>query len=275
MTEVASENAALWRRYREQDLPGFGPWNQVIDGLLAHRSVRAYLPDPVPLGTVETLVAAAQSAASSSNLQLWDVVAVEDPARKARLSVLAGDQAHIREAPLFLVWVVNFARAEAMARAAGREIEAIHYLEILMTAIVDTSLAAQNATVAAESLGLGTVYIGGIRNHIDQVAAELALPRRAFGLFGMVVGHPDPARPAEVKPRLPQHVVLHREEFQPHFNLDLVAAYDDRMKEFQREVGMKDVGWTRMVLSRLRGPASLMGRENARELLAGLGIDIL
>ena len=275
VTDTESENAALRARYRDPELIGFGPWNRVIEGLLAHRSVRAYLPDPVPLGTVETLVAAAQSAASSANLQLWDVVAVEDPARKERLSMLAGDQAHIREAPLFLIWVVDFARAEAMAHAAGREVAAVPYLETLMVAIVDTTLAAQNAVVAAESLGLGTVYIGGIRNHIDLVAAELGLPRRAFALFGMVVGHPDPARPTTVKPRLAQAVVLHREQFHQHPDLAAIAEYDRRLAEFQHEQVMPEIGWTRAVLSRLRGRESLRGREHAREVLDSLGISIL
>jgi len=65
--------------------------NPVIEQLLAHRSVRAYLPDPLPEGTLQTLVAAAQSASNSSNLQAWSVVAVQDTARKARLAALAGN----------------------------------------------------------------------------------------------------------------------------------------------------------------------------------------
>jgi nitroreductase len=265
---------AFWARYRQDGIWPPGPWNPAIAGLMAHRSVRAYLPDALEPGTLETLVAAAQSAASSSNLQLWDVVAVEDPARKDRLSMLAGDQAQIREAPLFLVWIANFARAEAMAQAAGRELDAVHYLEMLMVAIVDASLAAQNATVAAESLGLGAVYIGAVRNHIDQVAAELELPRRAFALFGMVVGRADPARPTDVKPRLPQAVVLHREKFQPDANLDLISDYDKKIMEFQHEQAMAEIGWTRTVLSRLRNAGSLHGREHAKEILSGLGFQI-
>lgn len=272
MSEYPDQRNSLWARYRSATMPAVGPWTQVIQGLLAHRSVRAYAPTPLPEGTVESLVAAAQSAASSSNLQLWDVVAVTDPARKARLSLLAGDQAHIREAPLFLVWVANFSRAVAMAEAQGKRVEAVDYLELLMTGCVDVALAAQNATVAAESLGLGAVYIGGIRNHIDQVAEELVLPSRAFAVVGMAVGYPDPARPAVVKPRLPQSVVLHRETFAANLDLAEIEAYDARALEFQREQAMPEIGWTRTVLSRLRNADSLHGRANARELLQARGI---
>src|ERR1700733_12934250 len=81
---VSDPGHLLHQRYRDGALPG-GPWNEVIATILAHRSVRAFLPDPVPDGTLERLVAAASSASTSSNLQTWSVVAVEDPARKARL----------------------------------------------------------------------------------------------------------------------------------------------------------------------------------------------
>ena len=68
----------LGERYRDTlDLPV--AWNETLDILLGHRSVRAFLSDPLPEGIVETLVAAAQSAASSSNLQPWSAVAVENP----------------------------------------------------------------------------------------------------------------------------------------------------------------------------------------------------
>ena len=90
-------------RYGSPDAPTPTAGSPVIDHLLAHRSVRAYLPDPVSDDTLTAIVAAAQSAASSSNLHAWSVVAVRDPTRKARLAELAGDQAHIRQAPLLLV----------------------------------------------------------------------------------------------------------------------------------------------------------------------------
>ena len=64
------------QRYRRGDAPQPRQWNETLDVLLSHRSVRAFLPDALPKGTVETLVAAAQSAPSSSNLQVWSVLAV-------------------------------------------------------------------------------------------------------------------------------------------------------------------------------------------------------
>ena len=91
-------------RYRDGATPSpsqaAGPWNETIATILSHRSVRAFLPDPLPAGTLERLVAAAQSASTSSNLQTWSVIAVEDPERKARLAVLGAGQKHIVQCPL-------------------------------------------------------------------------------------------------------------------------------------------------------------------------------
>ena len=70
ITPAASDQKeALLRRYGASGLPAIGPWNQLIATMLDHRSVRGYKPDPVPPGTLETLIAAAQSAATSSNMQ--------------------------------------------------------------------------------------------------------------------------------------------------------------------------------------------------------------
>lgn len=79
-------------------------WSEVIARQLDHRSVRSYRPDPVSDGTLTALIAAAQSAPTSGNLQLWSVVAVREDERRARLAELAGEQQFIEDAPLFLVW---------------------------------------------------------------------------------------------------------------------------------------------------------------------------
>ncbi|MDB5724395.1 MAG: Nitroreductase [Novosphingobium sp.] len=263
----------LYERYRTLlDTPA--EWNETLDTIVAHRSVRAYLPDPLPEGTVELLVAAAQSAATSSNLQPWSVIAVEDPERKKRLAQHAGNQQHIVDAPLLLVWLIDLNRLEHIGALEGRQVEAVEYLESFLLGAIDTSLAAQNAVLALESIGLGSVYIGGIRNRPAEVAAELGLPPRVFALFGLVVGRPDPDAPASVKPRLSQDAVLFREQYG---NDDIDRAlphYNERLRTFQQEQGMSEQDWTTLVTNRLRGPEILHGRDKLKDILNGLGFKL-
>src|SRR5690606_15454775 len=107
-----------------------------------------------------------------SNLQTWSVVSVEDAARKDRLAHLAGNQEHIRRCPVFLVWVADLARHKAQGVKHGVAHDALAYMEAFLIAAIDSALAAQNAAVAAESMGLGVVYIGGMRNQPEEVAKE-------------------------------------------------------------------------------------------------------
>lgn len=253
--------------------PSVGP-DAVIESMLAHRSVRGYLDTPLPAGTLPTLIAAAQSAPTSSNLQTWSVVAVQDPERKARLAELAGGQAHIRECPLFLVWLADLSRLDRTAQAIGEAAAANRYFEMFLMASIDAALAAQNALVAAESMGLGTVYIGAMRNQPERVAAELQLPEKVVAVFGMCVGYPDPARLSGVKPRLDQEVVLFHERYGAASETARVSEYDERMLAFQSRHGMPATNWSRQSSSRVAGPQSLSGRDRLKQALAARGFGL-
>jgi nitroreductase len=266
--------AALRQRYRTE-LPGNIAWNETLDVLLGHHSTRAFLPEALPEETLATLVAAAQSAATSSNLQAWSVVAVQNPERKARLAALAGNQQHIIDGPLFLVWLVDLNRLDKVAELGGNAAEGLNYLECFLIGVIDAALAAQNAMVALQSLGLGAVYIGGMRNKPAEVAVELNLPPQVFAVFGMAIGRPDPTRPASVKPRLPQAAVISHEQYSfGAQQLAAIAEYNRVLRTFQREQGMTEQDWTRVVAKRLRNGKSLDGRDVLRQVLNGLGFEL-
>ncbi|MCG5072657.1 NADPH-dependent oxidoreductase [Paraburkholderia tagetis] len=271
---TAVARAALEARYGTPWSAPLPAWNATLDSLLAHRSVRNYTNQPLPAGTLETLIAAAQSASTSSNLQTWSVVAVEDPERKARLSKLAAGQSQVREAPLFLVWLADLNRLEGAAQRTGASAEGLHYLETLFVGVIDAALAAQNAVVALESLGMNAVYIGAIRNQPEQVAAELGLPPRVLPVFGLCVGYADESRPAQVKPRLPQPVVLHREQYDTHSQPHGIEQYDEVMGAFQTSQGLSAAGWTSRSLARWRSRESLHGRDRLRDALHALGFEL-
>lgn len=270
-------NNRLWQQRYRDGIPepdGFAP-DAVIATLLQHRSVRAYLDRPLSAGTLETLLAAAQSAASSSNLQVWSLLAVEDPQRKARLAELANGQAHIRQAPLFLVWLADFSRIQRQAERHDVDLQALPYLDSFLMGAIDAALAAQNAVTAAESLGLGTVYIGALRNNLQAVIEELRLPALVYPVFGLCVGYPDPDKPAQVKPRLPQSLILHREAYAVHPEEQrLVDDYDRTLVEFYAEQGQQSPGWSRQALQRLRTVEILHGRERLAEAVKAQGFPL-
>ncbi|BBK31582.1 nitroreductase [Stella humosa] len=271
---LPGKNAALAARYGDDAAPAAGPWNETIAQLLQHRSVRAYLPTALPTGTLETLVAAAQSAATSSNLQTWSVVSVTDPAVRAKLAAIAGGQKHIEQCPLYLVWLADLSRLARIAEAEGRVLEGLPFLEPFLVASIDAALAAQNAVVAAESLGLSTLYIGAMRNDVVAVAELLGLPPGVAGVFGLCVGYADPAAPSEVKPRLPQDGVLHHGTYRIGDEVARRAAYDERMGAFSRRNEMQADTWTERVLSRIASVKALRGRDRLKAALRRIGFPL-
>lgn len=265
----------LAARYGQQACPSPPsiPLNPVLETLLAHRSVRRFSEQALPDGLLEMLVAAAQSAPSSSNLQAMSIVAVEDAKRKARLSKLAAGQRQVAEAPLLLMFIADLSRLHAVSRHVGEPGDGLDYTEAFILAVADAAFAAQNALIALESLGIGGCYIGAMRNHPKEVAAELGLPPGAFVVFGLTVGYPDPAVETGVKPRLAQSVVLHRERYSAPDPAEL-AAYDETMNGFRSGQSMSDIAWSRQAAGRVKSAESLTGRHVIRETLQGLGFGL-
>jgi nitroreductase len=269
-----AQKDALQRRYGAAGMPATGPWNEVISTLLDHRSVRGYKPDAVPTGALEMMIAAAQSAATSSNMQWTSVVATTDPAKKKILAEIAGGQKHIEQCPLFLCWIADMNRHVSISAAEQVEFETMPWLETFLVACVDVALAAQNAVVAAESLGLSTVYIGAMRNDPEKVAELFNLPKQSFVVFGLCVGYATEKAVGEVKPRLAQGAILHHESYDISTADAERKAHDDEMVRFSTRHELQAGTWTQRVLNRLGPLKSMNGRERMRAALGRLGFEI-
>ena len=270
--------ADLLRQRYGADQPDPGPLGDQADAvlrqILSHRSQRDYLDTPLPGHALPLALAAAQSAPSSSNLQAWSVVAVADPDRKARINALSGDQRQIARAPVLLIWLADLSRLRRLATQENSPAEGLDYLESLLIGVIDAALAAQTAALALEALGLGTCYIGAVRNQADAVAAELRLPPEVLPVFGLTVGVPDPARPAAIKPRLPARAVLHHETYDPSPAAEALPTYSATLRAFQTGQGLEPVDWPRQVAARIGTPSALKGRERLKEVLGRLGFGL-
>lgn len=236
-----------------------------------HKSTRRFRSDkPLPDDVLNILVAAGQSASTSSLLQTWSVVSIEDPQRKDEVATLAGDQQFIRDAPLFLLFCADLNRLTNISDRENAPGEALKKMDMFVMSTVDASLAAQNVSVVAESLGLGTCYVGAARNNAAKMAELLHLPARVYGVFGMAIGWPDESQTPQVKPRLGQNAVLHREIY----NIDqaeAVASYDQTLRKFydaQGKTGRRP--WSGYTADWL-ATDSLDGREALGQFLADQG----
>lgn len=242
--------------------------NETISLLMNHRSIRKYTDRQVTGEQLRTIIEAGQMASSSSSVQAYSVIAVTDPAQKRGLSALAGNQAYIEECPVFLVWCADLYRLTKGSEAhLGDQPTYVDSTENFIVATVDAALAAQNAAVAAESMGLGIVYIGGVRNQIAEFAEELNLPELVYPLFGMCVGYPD--QDPGIRPRLPLEGVLHYGTYDAQRTVEEVKTYDQTYTEYMqgRSGGKPAAAWSQFMAKRLAEPVRL----HMKDFLQGRG----
>lgn len=207
------------------------------------------------------LMGAAQSAATSSTLQLWSVISIQDRALREAITEVADNQHQVGEAPWFFAWVADLHRIEEIAKGAGEGADFVDFTEYEIMAAIDVSLAAERFVCAAESMGLGICYIGAMRNDPYRVRELLGLPPRTFCPFGLCLGWPREDSTAEIKPRLATETVWHRERYTE----TSVDEFDARMRAFYESQRMKgDVTWSMRSARRL---SKLTGREVLRPFL--------
>lgn len=244
-----------------------------IDLMRAHRSIRNFSKQPIPDGWVETIIEAAQWASSTSFRQVYSVIAVSDPERKRDLRQVSGGQRWIEECPVFLAFCADMNRLDDICKASGKRVNLEHAETFLMTAL-DAGLFMQNAALAAESLGLGVVMIGGLRDNPREVIELLQLPFGVFGISGMCIGFAEKI-PAQ-RPRLPLAEVLHWDHYRSDGRQERLAAYDEQIRAagtYRRKDGSIE-GWTEVMARTTSKPPAEEGRYQLREILLGQGFEL-
>ncbi len=303
MTVSTDIQALLAQRYGHT--ASFTPpsWNSTLDLMVSHRSVRQWLPRDLDDATLRTVLAAAQSAPTSSNKQIVSVLAVRDTAAKQRLAAVGRQMSkHIIDAPVTLVWLIDFSLARFLAAeeetdiaadstpppaeaghgVTGRpatDLGALNYMDEPMMAATDIGIASQNAALAAASLGLGTVFLGSLRNDIDEVRDALGIPDTVVPFLALELGYADPAENAGIKPRLPMELFLHEDRYRnpdddPAATTELLENYNDALASYYSRYGAHP-RWSDQLLNRLSAKATEKSKRRfLRDVLVRAGFNL-
>jgi FMN reductase (NADPH) len=239
----------------------------VLDTLNQHVSIRQYTDERISDETLRLILNAARRSPTSSNVQAYSFIVVRDPVIKQQLAVLAGQQKHIETCPVFVAVCADITRVRAACAIHGEVLA--QNLENTLVATIDAALAGMSLSSAAESLGMGTVMIGGMRNHPEEVAELLGLPNGAFVVFGMCIGYVDRhERPAQ-KPRLPEQLIIHHERYQAQDVARALHEHDAELAAHYRRDGRTspDAAWTGAMAEKFSKPQ----RPRLRAVLEKLG----
>lgn len=225
--------------------------NETIILLKNHRSIRKYKDEPISDEKILTIIEAATASSTSNFIQAYSVIRVTNKENRKAISELAGPQVWVEKAPLFLVFCADLKRAEDACIMENKEIES-GFTEQFIISTVDVALLAQSVMIAAESIGLGGVFIGGIRNNPEKVCELLKIPDNVYPVFGMCLGYPD--EQPEQKPRLPANVVLNEDYYQE--NQSTLKAYNETCKDYyaNRSNGSRVDTWTSQISNMVSKP---------------------
>jgi FMN reductase (NADPH) len=238
--------------------------NEVIETILSHRSIRSFKDKPLTQDQIQTIVSAAQAAATSSFVQAYSIIGVKDPEKKKHLAKLAGNQSYVAENGHFFVFCADLYRHVLSGEMEDQEVvETAESTEKFMVALIDTALAAQNAVLAAESMGLGICYIGGIRNNLNEVSELLKVPDRVVPLFGLAVGYPN--KTSGQKPRLPFEHIYHEDQYEQSAQKlkQQLGAYNDQISNYynERTNGNRNDRWTAQIAEKMSQPTRTYIKE--------------
>lgn len=189
--------------------------NEVLRQLARRRSVRAFLDAPIPAEEKRLILEAACQAPTAGNQQLYTIIDVTRQEKKDALAESCDHQPFIARAPLVLVFCADCKKWYDAYREIGCDARAPGAGD-LMLAVTDAAIAAQNAVTAAESLGIGSCYIGDIMEQCQRQREILSLPDYVFPAVMLVFGWPTPQQKEREKPgRCPLEGIVHRDAYRP------------------------------------------------------------
>ena len=245
-------------------MKGWENMNATINLQMNHRSIRKFEDKSLSKEQIKTIVESAQSASTSSFIQAYSIIGVTDHEKKEKLAQLAGNQSYVARNGHFFLFCADFFRHELIGEMEGKNVQAsLESTEKFMVALIDTALAAQNAALAAESMGLGICYIGGIRNHLEEVCKLLKIPSRVLPLFGLAVGYPE--KMTDKKPRLPYEHVYHENEYEQNEEeyRNQLETYNKIISNYyaERTNGERKDTWTSQMASMLEKHTRMSMKE--------------
>lgn len=207
----------------------------IIQQIFQHQTVRQFTGEKISPQVAQELVAAGQRAASSQNMQSFSVISVTDEKILAAIAEITGYDFILKSGWFFVFLADQYRNQQIIAQLGGTSQKTF---DRFLAGVYDATLASENVTLAAESLGYGTAYLGSILNDAPQMIELLHLPPLTMPIFGLAVGQPAVSLATQVKPRVPQELLHFTNEYPSVLPFATsLAAYDEEVFAYYQEKG--------------------------------------
>lgn len=203
--------------------------NETLQILHSHRSCRDFQAREIKDEDLAQILQAIKRVPSWINGQHTSVIIIKDKARKQRLAKLCGNQEHIAQAPVFLLFCADFYKTALACKMHGEDAQSLcDNLGVLFVGAHEAGIALEAAVVASEALGLASVAIGDVRRNPLEMIDELKLPQFVLPMIGLCIGYA--TSNSELKPRLSNDAMF----FNEAYNTDLTPLLQDFDKEYEK-----------------------------------------
>ncbi len=193
-----------------------------------HRTIRSFTPEKVPDADMRAILQAGRRAPSDATGFMYTVIRVRDAKKRAEIERLTGANKHIVEASDFFVVCLDFHRPARLLEHIGAKQAPLGVWSLLF-GVTDAILVAENMALAAEALGYGTGFIGGVQKDALGVATLLGCPPGVFPVVGLVVGVIE--RLPEPRKRLMVAATFHEDAYRPITKAEVAACFEAMKSE--------------------------------------------
>jgi len=190
----------------------------MIESVFNHRSIRQYKNQKIDDKSLDLILRAASRASTTGNMQVYSVIATQDAQIKEQLWEAHFKQDMVKQAPVVLTFVADFNRFNKWCEQRNAVPGYDNFLSFY-TASIDALLAAQNAALQAEDLGLGICYLGTTTYMAKRIIEILNLPKGVVPVTTVVLGYP--AEAPSLTDRLPLEAIVHYDTYKDYSESDI------------------------------------------------------
>lgn len=214
--------------------------NDILKTVYNRVSLRNYDEQDIKEEDINAILKAAMRAPTAGNQMLYSILVIKNQETKNTLSKTCDNQAFIAKAPLILVFLADqqkwfdyykFNKVGEYSRNHGLLFEAPQESDLLL-AIQDTMIAAQNAAIAAESLNIGSCYIGDIIENYEVHKKLFDLPDWVFPIGMLCMGYYKKDHKKILKDRFNKEFIVFQERYRHLSEEDYKDMFKEREKQF-------------------------------------------
>lgn len=264
----------------------------LYDMMMKRRSVRIFKDQEIPEPLIGKMLDAAINAPSGGNIQPLSIILIRSMERRRKLAELAGGQPWVRNAPLSMIFCLDFYRVKKWAEMCQTDFRGEEAINHFLIAYADLMVAAQNVVILAEGFGLGSVYIGSIQHEMDETRNFFEIPEYVLPMMVLSIGYPK-SIPQNI-PKLKKEIIVHHERYRKLEEGEIRRAFDEKygaidqniekylerafiealeadklemsdyMKRVKKEMKRLDIQNNAQFLFKVRYPTKVMVRMNER-----------